>query len=136
MSENRDLTRLSRPDTALIDSAYGEALALVAEARHYLCANTAVGVVDGSDSERQGIARATSQLTVRLLEMVAWLAACKAECAGEYASSGDGIEVFRVASWDDGWAEPLQKAGQLPSVLGDLVARARDLHRRVRRLGA
>ena len=136
MSDNQDLQQLSQPDTALIDSAYGEALALVAEARHYLCANNAVGVVDGSDSERQRIARATSQLTVRLLEMVAWLAACKAERAGEYASSGDGTEVFRVASWDDGWAEPLQKAGQLPSVLRDLVARARDLHRRVRRFNA
>ncbi len=136
MPDHQDLPRPRQPDTALIDSAYGEALALVAEARHYLGANTAVAVVELSDAERQGIARATSQLTVRLLEIVAWLAACKADRAGEYASSGDGSEVFRVASWDDGWAEPLQKAGQLPPVLRDLVARARDLHRRVRRLGA
>ncbi len=136
MPDNRDLQLLRQPDTALIDSTYGEALALVAEARHYLCANNAVGVVNRSDSERQGITRATSQLTVRLLEIVAWLAACKAECAGEYASSRDGTEVFRVASWDDGWAEPPKKVGELPSVLRELVARARDLHRRVQRLGA
>ncbi len=136
MPDNRDLQLLRQPDTALIDSAYGEALALVAEARHYLRANDADGDVNRSVSERQGIARATSQLTVRLLEIVAWLAACKAERAGEYASSRDGTEVFRVAPWDDDWAEAPKKVGELPSVLRELLAKAHDLHRRVQRLGA
>jgi len=136
MPDHRHLAPRLPPDTALIDGVYGETLALVAQARDYLIANETARGADRSGAERHATCYTTSQLTNRLLEIVAWLAACKAVCAGQLLPGREGADGYRLGSWDEGWTQPPEASGELPFELWKLVAKARHLHRRVRRLGA
>lgn len=119
------------------DSAYEEAVALTSRLRDYVAAQNAAAVPPLSGVERGKHTRATSHLTARLLEMVAWLATQKAVQGGEMSAAEGASAECHVAPWGEEWAA-LSAGGddELLPELAELVVQGRELHHRVQELGA
>ncbi len=130
-------SRATDSDSARLDQAYDQAVALASRLRDFVAVN---GSADGnqlSGEERSRASRATSHLTARLLQIVSWLAAQKAVRGGEISAEQAAGAGCRVAPWDEEWqAVPGGAEGNLSPDLAALVAQGRDLHQRVRELGA
>ncbi len=124
-------------DSARLDEAYHQAVALTSCLRDFVADNRSDDGNQLSGDERCRVSRATSHLTARLLEIVSWLAAQKAVRGGEISAEQAAGEGCRVAPWDEEWQALCGGAeGNLSPDLAELVVQGRDLHQRVRELGA
>jgi regulator of CtrA degradation len=121
------------PDTAILDKVYEDALELTASVRNLVAASEPEDRGERTAFERGDITRATSHLTARLLEIVAWAAARKAVCAGEITAEQAVSDDYRISEWNTEWGDPETVPGLDPNLRG-LLTQTRDLHERVQRL--
>ena len=121
------------PETAILDNIYDEALELTAGVRKFVAFVGSQDRAESSDKERNDFTRATSHLTARLLEIVAWAAAQKAVFGGELSAGEADSDDYRISDWDVEWSDP-ETVSVLAPRLQELIAQARGLHERTKRL--
>jgi hypothetical protein len=131
----------TEPQARRLDSAYEEAVSLTSCLRDYVAANGSGAGAELSAAERCKVSRATSHLTARLLEMVSWLATQKALSGGEISAAEAASAGCQVAPWDEEWTaasgdEDDDLSPDLAPDLAEIVVQGRELHHRVRELGA
>lgn len=125
----------SVPETAILDKIFDEALELTAAVRNFVAFAGSQDQADSSDKERGDFTRATSHLTARLLEIVAWAAANKAVFGGELSAEEAASEAYRISDWNEVWSDPVAVSVLAPR-LQELIAQVRELHERTKRLAA
>ena len=129
-----DSTEFGQPTKELIDEIFRDAIDLTVAVRDFVAANSDDSKLRNSGTQYRQVTQVTSLLTVRILEIVAWLAAFKAVKAGEISARILVGGSFRVSAWDAGWHEKLEDTGMASGPLSCLISRTRELHRRARRL--
>lgn len=123
------------PETALLDKVFDEALELTAAVRNFVAFVGSQDRDDFSDKERSDYTRATSHLTARLLEIVAWAAANKAVFVGELSAEEAASDAYRISDWKVEWSDP-ELVSILDSRLQELIKQAHGLHERTKRLAS
>ncbi len=118
--------------TAFFSKTWGEAHALLLEARDYL------QVVELAKWSRWAVAllhgRETTRLTARLTHIMAWLLAQRAVAAREITPEEARGETFRLGGQGVCLEAGAENSPALPAHLRALLQRSRRLYRRVARL--
>lgn len=122
-------------ETAILENIFDEALELTTAARNYVAIAGSQNRAELSDRERSDFTRATSHLTARLLEIVAWAAAQKAVSGGELSAEEADSDDYRISDWKVEWSDP-ETVSVLAPRLQELIAQVRELHERTKRLAA
>ena len=123
------------PETAILDKIFDDALELTASVRNFVVFVGSQDRVNLSDRERTDFTGATSHLTARLLEIVAWAAANKAVFVGELSAEEAASDDYRISEWNAEWSDP-DKVSTLAPRLQELIAQAHGLHERAQRLAS
>ena len=121
---------------SLLDSLYNEALDLVVALHSQL---TGPGSEDQSAEDKlRRFARsaATTYAASKLLDVVAWLAARKANLQGEIEWLEAEQNFYRLSGWDDTHSEALTQPADFSPDSSALAEKVRNLHRRVERLSS
>ncbi len=118
--------------TAFFSKTYGEAHALLVEARDY------VQVMETAKWGRWSVAllhgQETTRLTARLTHIMAWLLAQRAVAAGEITPEQARGETYRLGGRRVCLDAGAEESPALPAQLRALLQRSRRLYRRVDRL--
>ena len=131
---------IASTQSATLDQAYEEAMAMLVEARDY--AKTQKDqLVDLEPDQRLRLSQYMMQVTSRLTQVMAWLMASKAVVNGELAEDALSTEDYALpddAALAGSDATILQREQAdreiTPNRLADLMDRSRNLYQRIARL--
>jgi regulator of CtrA degradation len=118
----------------VLDSLYGEAMALADEARAYF---DSVGQLDRRGLEpmaRVVFSCESLKVTTRLMHVISWLLVRKAVAAGEMTEDEAMVPDRRLGRATPTPADDTSRLAGLPSRSKDIIARSQDLYFRVKRL--